>query len=92
MAKKRLRITVTGRVQGVGFRYFAHNLALELKLVGYVRNLSDGRVESEVEGEEDAVNQFASAFHKGPSFAHVTDFDESWGEPTGRYSAFGVTR
>lgn len=51
-------ILVSGRVQGVGFRYHIMNLALEYHLTGWVRNLNNGSVEMEVQGEADAVEQF----------------------------------
>jgi acylphosphatase len=51
-------LTVTGKVQGVGFRWFARELAESLGLAGWVRNREDGGVEAEVEGEEAALDEF----------------------------------
>ena len=57
---KRLKITVRGTVQGVGFRYTVLRYAAKLDLTGWVRNLSDGRVEVLAEGEKETINQFCS--------------------------------
>lgn len=64
---------VTGRVQGVGFRYFAEVSARELGLRGFVRNLRDGDVEALAEGPADAVQAFEAALRRGPAHADVTD-------------------
>ncbi|MBE7003530.1 MAG: acylphosphatase [Ruminococcaceae bacterium] len=58
--KVRKHIYFSGRVQGVGFRYSATYLARPLELTGWVKNLWDGRVEMEVQGEEDAIWKFLS--------------------------------
>ncbi len=58
--KVRKHIYFSGRVQGVGFRYSATYLAAPLGLTGWVENLWDGRVEMEVQGDEDAIREFLS--------------------------------
>jgi len=68
---KRLRVTVTGNVQGVGYRYFVLERAQSLSVHGWVRNLFDGRVEAELEGESGSVNMLLDAMREGPTFAHV---------------------
>jgi acylphosphatase len=65
------RFIVSGRVQGVGFRFFAEDQARAENLAGYVRNLPDGRVEAVVEGEEESVLRFERALHRGPRAALV---------------------
>ena len=65
--------TVAGRVQGVGFRRWAERQAEELNLSGWVRNLSDGRVEIMAEGEEDDELAFWQACQKGPLFGKVIE-------------------
>ena len=55
---KRFHYYVSGEVQGVGFRYKAQRVASRLQLTGWVRNLSDGRVELELQGEEDQIDRF----------------------------------
>ena len=65
------RVRVTGRVQGVGFRYFAMKRARALDLVGWVRNLPDGSVLCEVHGDADRVSEFEQALRAGPSYSKV---------------------
>ena len=65
------RYVVSGRVQGVGFRYFTQDAALREGVTGWVRNLPDGRVEALVEGEE-AVTRLERALRSGPRGAAST--------------------
>lgn len=67
----RRRFVITGRVQGVGFRYFTHDAALREGVGGWVRNLPDGGVEAEIEGEIAAVDRVEAALRRGPSSARV---------------------
>lgn len=60
-------------MQGVGFRFSAQRKAQELGLTGWVRNLPDGRVEAELEGDNDAVQAMIAWCRKGPALARVTD-------------------
>jgi acylphosphatase len=71
----RLHATVRGRVQGVGFRFFAQRTAKQLGLAGYVRNRPNGDVELEVEGAEADVSAFVEAMRRGPPGAHVVSVD-----------------
>lgn len=64
---------VSGRVQGVGFRYFVRRLAQASGLSGYVRNLRDGRVEFVVQGEVDSIDSVIEQIRTGPSHARVSD-------------------
>jgi acylphosphatase len=84
------RFVVKGRVQGVGYRYFAIRAAAECCVVGTVRNLPDGSVEAIAEGSDDAVAEFRNELARGPSYAHVTSVVETKLEPTGRYRGFDV--
>ena len=68
----RVYARVTGRVQGVGFRFFVERRAQALGLVGYVRNLPGGEVELEAEGPEDRVSDLIDAVGKGPPMGFVT--------------------
>lgn len=68
-----LRILVSGRVQGVGFRAFAVREATRLGLDGWVRNLPDGRVEAIARGSEDGLAQFLAALRRGPLAARVDE-------------------
>ena len=84
------RFIVKGRVQGVGFRFFAIRAARRLGVTGTVRNLPDGTVEAVVEGEPSAVADFRAELQRGPSYAHVTSVEETQMQPTGRYTGFDV--
>ena len=78
MAGKReaRRWLVRGRVQGVGYRYFAQRAAEGLGLSGYVRNLDDGRVEVYASGPAEALQELAGLLYKGPRWADVRGVDE----------------
>lgn len=65
------RFVVSGRVQGVGFRYFAQDAARRDGLNGYVMNRDDGTVEALAEGEAEAVERFERAVRRGPSRSRV---------------------
>lgn len=84
------RYFVGGRVQGVGFRFFAEESARREGLHGYVRNLPDGRVEAMVEGDEDAVIRFERALRNGPRGARVDQVETDELPPTGRATGFIV--
>jgi acylphosphatase len=68
----RRTVRVSGRVQGVGFRWAAADRAEQLGVAGTVRNLLDGTVEADVEGPSDAVEQMLAWLREGPASAHVT--------------------
>ena len=74
---RRVRFVITGRVQGVGFRWFVKAEARPLGLTGWVRNREDGAVEGEVEGREDAVDALVPCLEVGPPSAIVTNVDIS---------------
>jgi acylphosphatase len=65
------RAVLTGRVQGVGFRFFAERTARSLGVKGWVRNLSDGSVETLVEGPEEALQEYLNRLREGPGGARV---------------------
>ena len=67
---------VRGRVQGVGFRYFAQHSASSLGLRGYTRNLDDGRVEVYAVGTPEKLSEMAALLHKGPRWADVRGVEE----------------
>ena len=75
LAKKTYTIKVTGRVQGVGFRYYTRQEATRLNLVGSVTNLSDGSVEIKVQGPTSVVYAFIDWCRMGPSAALVEGLD-----------------
>lgn len=85
-----LHILVDGVVQGVGFRYFTERTARRYGLSGWVRNLPDGRVEVEVEGEAGVLNAFLGDVRRGPPHARVTDVRVDRRSPTGQVEGFEV--
>jgi acylphosphatase len=84
------RAVVSGSVQGVGFRFFAQRAAREARVTGWVRNRSDGTVETVVEGEADAVARYLERMRSGPAGGRVASlvFEERQVEG---YSAFEIT-
>ena len=85
------KITVYGRVQGVGFRYFATRYAARLELTGYARNLPDQKaVEIIAEGERDKLTQFIDKLRVGPTMAQVNDIEIDWSKYGGKYVDFGI--
>ena len=74
------RFVISGRVQGVGFRYFVQSVAVRESIRGWVRNLDDGRVETAGAGESDAMERFERAIRQGPPAARVdrVDVDETF--------------
>ncbi len=70
------RWIVSGRVQGVGYRYYTRKKAVDLGLTGIVRNLDDGRVEVIASGDPDRLQQLYDALLEGPRFAIVSDICE----------------
>jgi acylphosphatase len=81
---------ISGRVQGVGFRYFAERAAQELGLCGYVRNCDDGSVEAYAIGDASALDEFRTRLAQGPRSARVTAVDE-WEElVNARYRDFVI--
>jgi acylphosphatase len=82
MSRRVVRLFVTGRVQGVGFRNFLLREANALALDGWTRNRADGSVEALVAGSEAAVASFIAAMRRGPSAARVDDLREAPAEAT----------
>ena len=84
------RLVISGRVQGVGFRYFAREAAAHEGVTGWVRNLPDGRVEAYVEGESEAVTRVERALRQGPRGARVDAVEVDAEEPSGAYRVFEI--
>lgn len=78
-----MTVLVNGIVQGVGYRHFVRKKALELSLVGYAENLSDGRVEVIAEGEKTDLEHLLLFLRQGPRGARVDNLDVQWSEATG---------
>lgn len=84
----KLSARVYGLVQGVFFRAFVRRQAESLGLAGYARNLPDGSVEVEAEGERDKLERLLGALRKGPPQARVDGVDVRWSDCEGRFSGF----
>jgi len=86
-----LRAIVRGRVQGIGFRDYVYTRARFLGLMGYVRNLPDGRsLEVVAEGRRQDLEHLLEYLRDGPRLARVDGVEVEWGEATGAYRDFGV--
>lgn len=87
---KRVEARVSGRVQGVGYRYYAAHVARELGVVGTVRNTQDGGIEAVAEAEEASLHEFLKSLRHGPHAAEVTEVATAWGEATGEFAEFAA--
>ena len=79
----RQRVIVHGRVQAVGFRYYARVEAQRLGVSGWIRNRSDGAVEAEIEGDAPSVDAMLAWLDEGPPGADVTSISTADLAPTG---------
>jgi acylphosphatase len=84
------RYVIDGRVQGVGFRWYAHDVAAREGVHGWVRNLADGRVELMAEGDSAAVERLEVAIRRGPSAARVEAVEVEEHAPAGRVAGFEI--
>jgi acylphosphatase len=84
------RITISGRVQGVGFRVFAEAQAAVEGAHGYVRNLPDGRVEIQIEGDQESIDRIESAVRRGPAGARVEQVQVEALPPSHRATGFFI--
>lgn len=82
-ARRRVRVLVSGLVQGVWFREGCRQEAVANGVAGWVRNLADGRVEACIEGGPDAIDRVVSWCHGGPAQARVTGVEVHEETPTG---------
>ncbi|SMB99540.1 acylphosphatase [Thermanaeromonas toyohensis ToBE] len=83
MAMVRAYFNIRGRVQGVGFRYFAREHAVALGINGWIRNCYDGTVEGVAEGPREKVEKFLSLCRQGPRWAQVEGMEVRYEEPQG---------
>ncbi|MBM3248278.1 MAG: acylphosphatase [Candidatus Omnitrophica bacterium] len=86
---KRVHVFYSGRVQGVGFRFTAENLASKLEITGWVKNMHDGRVEILAEGKQENLEKFLKEINA--YFAnYIKDSETHWLEATGEFKGFGI--
>ncbi len=86
----RRHVWVSGRVQGVFFRQFTLEQARKLGVVGFVRNLPDGRVEAILEGPRDRVERLIDLLHQGPPLARVVSVEVKEEPPTREFTHFDI--
>jgi acylphosphatase len=84
------RYVIDGHVQGVGFRWFTHDVAAREGVHGWVRNLADGRVEVMAEGESSAVERLEVAIRRGPPSARVDVVEVDEHAPAWRVTGFEI--
>jgi acylphosphatase len=93
VSAERMRARVTGRVQGVGFRWWVRRQAEALTLTGWVMNAEDERsVELVAEGEAEALDELERRLHRGPSGAQVDSVDARREPASGSFDGFGIVR
>lgn len=85
---KQAHVYISGFVQGVGFRAFVRAKARKIGVTGWVRNLSDDRVEAVIQGEKRKIEQLIKLCGRGPFFANVSDIVVDWEEQTAEYFEF----
>ncbi len=78
-------------MQGVGFRWFVQQRAKNFAVSGYVKNLDNGDVEIEAEGDRDRVEQLLKSVKVGPTFSKVRDVIIEWQQFAGKYDSFDTT-
>ncbi|MBU1120796.1 acylphosphatase [Candidatus Micrarchaeota archaeon] len=86
---KRIHLMVTGVVQGVGFRFAVRNLADSIRVNGFVRNVSDGRVEIVAEGREEVLKRMIEEI-RNFNFTHVKKVEEKWEETKNEFNEFEI--
>ncbi len=87
---QQLHAIVHGHVQGVSFRYYTRDMALDLDLTGWVRNVPDGTVEVMAVGSREALDQFAEWLNHGPSGAWVSDVRVDWIDHPQVFTSFDI--
>ena len=90
MSEVGVHLIVVGRVQGVGFRYFSQRLGIENNLAGYVRNLPDGNVEIEAEGESQNIINFINSIRNDHPYARVLNIQQNDLPFTGKFENFQI--
>ncbi len=89
-ANSRAHVYYSGRVQGVGFRFTAERIALDLGVTGWVKNLSDGRVEVLCEGPRERIEALLEGIRRSPLGSKITKTACAWESPTDEFPDFRV--
>lgn len=88
--KKRVHVLYSGRVQGVGFRVTAEELACRLGVVGWIKNLRDGRVELIAESQETVLKQFLEAIRTSAMKNFIRQVESSWSDASDTFDDFTI--
>jgi|TARA_B110001454_G_scaffold207754_1_gene219518 acylphosphatase len=89
MIEKCLVAVISGRVQGVGYRAFAADVAMRASLQGTARNMIDGRVEVIAEGSENQLRSFLEELRIGPTLSRVDNIESRWDDPIRDFTGLG---
>ncbi len=90
MKKVRAHLRISGRVQGVSFRYYIQDIAQSLRIKGWIKNCWDGKVEVLMEGEEDKIKELIDCCYRGPRSAVVEKIDVKWEKYRGEFNSFSI--
>ena len=85
-----VNMKITGKVQGVGFRYFVLRQAQKLSIKGWVSNNSNGNVEALAQGEKEGLDHFIAKVKQGPAFSRVEDVSLNWVNEAEQYFSFEI--
>ena len=85
-----VNMKITGKVQGVGFRFFVQQQVQELGITGWVSNKSNGDVEALAQGDKEDLDQFIAKVKEGPSFSRVDDVILNWEDGQENYTSFEI--
>jgi len=85
-----VRVIFSGRVQGVWFRAFTREKAIEAGITGWVKNLPDGSVEALFEGDEETLKNVIEKCRQGPPSARVESIEVTWAQATGAFDTFEI--
>jgi acylphosphatase len=86
----RIHVWVNGRVQGVGFRAYVQQNAVQIGVTGWVRNVGYDEVEAVAEGSKEQAEDFLRVMKRGPMSSRVEDWREEWEKATGEFNSFRV--
>lgn len=89
---KHAHIFVSGRVQGVGYRYFVKSNARKVGVTGWVRNLPDTRVEAVLQGNKTQIEDMLARCRRGPMLSEVTDIEVRWEEKEQDFWTFEIRK
>jgi acylphosphatase len=89
-SNQRLHVSVSGIVQGVGFRFFVYQYGVNLDLRGWVRNRYNGEVEVTAEGSKEILDKFLELIKEGPQSAQVEDVNVEWLTASGEFPDFTI--